>query len=44
MREIEAQRKALIPQWLGQDIADIMVNGGKFFEDIGGYTLPKARS
>jgi NAD(P)-dependent dehydrogenase (short-subunit alcohol dehydrogenase family) len=44
VREIETARTALTSQWLGEDIADIMARGGKFFDDIGGYTLPKARS
>lgn len=43
-REIETKRTALIPHWLGEDIADIMAEGGRFFDDMGGYTLPKPRS
>ena len=30
--------------WLGQDIADVMAKRAKFFDDMGGYTLPKAHS
>ncbi|OSS53617.1 hypothetical protein B5807_01271 [Epicoccum nigrum] len=44
VREIEMARAALTKEWLGQDIADVMARGTKFFDDMGGYTLPKARS
>ncbi|ORX99502.1 hypothetical protein BCR34DRAFT_495350 [Clohesyomyces aquaticus] len=44
VREIETARTALTKQWLGEEIADMMVAGGKFFDDMGGYPLPKARS
>ncbi|EAT80710.2 hypothetical protein SNOG_11666 [Parastagonospora nodorum SN15] len=44
VREIEIARTALTKQWLGEEIANTMAEGGKFFEDMGGYTLPKARS
>lgn len=44
VREIETARTALTKEWLGEEIADVMAKGGKFFEDMGGYTLPKARS
>lgn len=37
------RRTELVPEWLGADIADIMAKGGKFFDEMGGYTLPKAR-
>ncbi|UPX12876.1 uncharacterized protein EKO05_0003411 [Ascochyta rabiei] len=43
VREIETARIALTKEWLGEEIAEIMVQGGKFFDDMGGYTLPKAR-
>ncbi|KAH8722494.1 hypothetical protein GQ44DRAFT_829017 [Phaeosphaeriaceae sp. PMI808] len=43
-REIEIARTALTKEWLGEDIAEIMAQGGKFFDDMGGYTLPRARS
>ncbi|KAJ4993737.1 short chain dehydrogenase [Stagonosporopsis vannaccii] len=43
VKEIETARTALTKQWLGEDIADVMARGGKFFDDMGGYTLPKAR-
>lgn len=33
----------MIGDWLGEDIADVMAKGGKFFDDMGGYTLPKPR-
>lgn len=44
VKEIETARTALTKEWLGEEIADVMVKGGKFFDDMGGYTLPKARS
>lgn len=44
MKEIETRRTALTEEWLGEEIADIMAKGGKFFDEMGGYTLPKART
>lgn len=44
MKEIETARTALTKQWLGEGIADVMAKGSKFFDDMGGYTLPRARS
>ncbi|KAH6633546.1 hypothetical protein C7974DRAFT_452900 [Boeremia exigua] len=44
IKEIETARTELTREWLGEDISDIMAKGGKFFDDMGGYTLPKARS
>ncbi|KAJ4361957.1 hypothetical protein N0V83_010898 [Neocucurbitaria cava] len=44
IKEIETARTTLTKEWLGEEIADVMAKGGKFFEDMGGYTLPKARS
>ncbi|KAF1919080.1 hypothetical protein BDU57DRAFT_128906 [Ampelomyces quisqualis] len=44
VKEIETARTALTKQWLGEEIADTLTKGGKFFDDMGGYTLPKARS
>jgi hypothetical protein len=43
IKEIEIARTALIEQWLGVDMADIMTRGGRFFEDMGGYKLPEPR-
>ena len=43
VREIETRRTGLIKEWLGDDIALVMVECGKFFDDMGGYPLPKAR-
>ncbi|KAF9741886.1 hypothetical protein PMIN06_008001 [Paraphaeosphaeria minitans] len=43
IREIETARTALTKQWLGSDISDIMVKGGQFFDDMGGYPMPKPR-
>jgi hypothetical protein len=43
IKEVEIARTALIEQWLGEDIADILTRGGKFFDDMGGYKLPASR-
>jgi hypothetical protein len=43
VKEIETARTALTRDWLGDDIANVMAEGGRFFDDMGGYTLPKAR-
>ena len=43
IKEIETARTAMTKQWLGDEIAHVMAEGGKFFDDMGGYTLPKAR-
>lgn len=43
VKEIETARTALTKDWLGKDIANVMAEGSKFFDDMGGYTLPKAR-
>ncbi|KAI8936732.1 hypothetical protein NX059_007119 [Plenodomus lindquistii] len=40
VKEIETARTALVKDWLGDDIAHVMAEGAKFFDDIGGYTLP----
>jgi hypothetical protein len=44
VKEIEMARTSLTKEWLGEYIADIMAKGAKFFDDMGGYPLPKARS
>jgi hypothetical protein len=36
-------RTALTKEWLGNDIADVMARGGQFFDDMGGYPMPKPR-
>lgn len=38
---MEAPRKALIPQWLGTEAAELMGKAGQLFVDIGGYPYPK---
>ncbi|KAF2450033.1 NAD(P)-binding protein [Karstenula rhodostoma CBS 690.94] len=43
IKEIETVRTALTKEWLGEDITDVMVKGGEFFNDIGGYPMPKPR-
>ncbi|EON64630.1 hypothetical protein W97_03863 [Coniosporium apollinis CBS 100218] len=41
--EIEAARTALLPMWVGEEMANILAEGGRFFDKIGGYPLPKIR-
>ncbi|KAJ4204139.1 hypothetical protein NW759_014976 [Fusarium solani] len=41
IREMEATRQALLGQWLGDDVAQLMASAGTFFADLGGYRLPK---
>ncbi|KAL1600736.1 hypothetical protein SLS60_007124 [Paraconiothyrium brasiliense] len=43
IKEIETPRTAMMEEWLGEDIAEVMVKGGQFFDDIGGYPMPKPR-
>ncbi|KAH7136147.1 hypothetical protein B0J11DRAFT_576691 [Dendryphion nanum] len=43
VREIETARTALTKEWLGDEIAQVLADGGKFFDELGGYPLPKAR-
>ncbi|KAJ4360988.1 uncharacterized protein N0V89_001557 [Didymosphaeria variabile] len=43
IKEIETPRTAMTKDWLGEDIAEIMIKGGQFFDDMGGYTMPKPR-
>jgi hypothetical protein len=40
MREIEGPREQMVQGWLGSDIVDLMAQGGKLFDDLGGYPLP----
>jgi hypothetical protein len=44
VREVEVAGTATTKDWLGEEMCDIMARGSKFFDDLGGYTLPKARS
>ncbi|KAF2106148.1 hypothetical protein BDV96DRAFT_508419 [Lophiotrema nucula] len=43
VREIETVLNGMTKQWLGEEIADVMVAGGKFFDEMGGYPMPKPR-
>ncbi|OCL05069.1 NAD(P)-binding protein [Glonium stellatum] len=42
-REIEDARARLVPQWIGADMAQLMTEGGRLFDELGGYPLPKPR-
>ncbi|KAF2493343.1 NAD(P)-binding protein [Lophium mytilinum] len=42
IKEIELARTALVREWVGEDTANLMAEGGKFFDELGGYPLPKA--
>lgn len=44
MKETEGPLATLVPTWLGDDVVDQMTKGGKFFESLGGYPLPPART
>lgn len=41
---MEYSLKANTGVWLGEDAAELMVKAAEFFEDIGGYVLPKQQS
>lgn len=41
---MEATWGALLGQWLGDDVAQLMANAGSFFTSIGGYPLPKLQA
>lgn len=43
MTELEDFYDAMVPQWLGEDLADTMKGAGQFIQDIGGYRLPPQR-
>jgi len=32
-----------VREWVGEETATLMAEGGKFFDELGGYPLPKAR-
>jgi hypothetical protein len=38
---MELTRNALLSQWLGDDVAQLMAGAGSFFTSMGGYPLPK---
>ncbi|KAF2838383.1 NAD(P)-binding protein [Patellaria atrata CBS 101060] len=42
-REIESARTKLTLEWLGEEMANLLIQGGKFFDELGGYPLPKPR-
>jgi NAD(P)-dependent dehydrogenase (short-subunit alcohol dehydrogenase family) len=44
MRELEEPLRGLTRTWVGDDVADLMANGGKLFDRLGGYPLPGVRS
>ncbi|KAI1878950.1 hypothetical protein JX265_003127 [Neoarthrinium moseri] len=44
VREVEMTRAALMGSWLGEDLVELMAVSGKFFEELGGYPLPKKRA
>lgn len=43
MRELEGPRERFTSEWLGADVTDLMAQGKKLFDELGGYPLPKAR-
>lgn len=38
---MEASRMKLLPEWIGEDVAEFMGKAMRFFVSIGGYVLPK---
>lgn len=44
MNEIEKRLGAMVPQWVGNEMHGLMVEGGRFFDELGGYPLPPART
>ncbi|EPE09365.1 short chain dehydrogenase [Ophiostoma piceae UAMH 11346] len=42
-RELENTRSALIEDWMGDDVKQLMGGAGKLFASLGGYPLPKKR-
>ncbi|OJJ50793.1 hypothetical protein ASPZODRAFT_263639 [Penicilliopsis zonata CBS 506.65] len=44
VRDLESTRMQLLPSWLGSDTAEFMGRAMRFFTEIGGYVLPKART
>ncbi|KIH86426.1 short chain dehydrogenase/reductase [Sporothrix brasiliensis 5110] len=42
-RELETTRAALVGQWMGEDVTDLMARAGQLFAELGGYPLPKKR-
>ncbi|KAJ5082257.1 hypothetical protein N7532_011300 [Penicillium argentinense] len=41
LRELEGSRMRLLPDWVGEDVANFMARAMRFFVSIGGYVLPK---
>ncbi|KIW05423.1 uncharacterized protein PV09_03933 [Verruconis gallopava] len=44
MVEIEKALDTLTSQWIGEEMLSVLVEGGKFFDELGGYPLPPSRS
>jgi len=43
MIELEIFYNAMVPEWVGSDVAELMNSAGRFMKDIGGYKLPQER-
>jgi NAD(P)-dependent dehydrogenase (short-subunit alcohol dehydrogenase family) len=43
MTEIEQKLGAMVPEWVGPEMHNLMIEGGSFFDELGGYPLPPAR-
>ncbi|KAH7124886.1 3-hydroxyacyl-CoA dehydrogenase type-2, partial [Dactylonectria estremocensis] len=41
LRELEHTRKALMPEWLGTDVLEMMARMGGVMKDLGGFPLPQ---
>ncbi|GLA67595.1 hypothetical protein CBS147353_10670 [Aspergillus niger] len=43
LREVEHAQKDILAEWLGEDIVEVFREAAAFFENQGGYQLPKAK-
>lgn len=41
---MEESRQALVPDWLGEDVSEMMSKIGTLLVEMGGYPLPKLPS
>lgn len=43
MKEIEGPRDAMIQSWMGPEIMNFIVKGGRLYDELGGYPLPQRK-
>lgn len=44
IKEIEEPRNAAVASYMGEDVKTAMDKAKEFFDEIGGYPLPRARA